>query len=105
NSTLIRGYDSTTYTCLGTISLLFVVGPKTVLIEFYVIDSSFQFNLLLGRLCINAMYVIPSSLHQCVKFLHDGYEHTITIDPEPFKYCRIDPVTAMPIPPSQRIPY
>ena len=31
-----------------------------------------SFNLLLGRLWIHIVGVIPSSLHQKVKFIHDG---------------------------------
>lgn len=45
------------------------------------------------------MHAVPSIVYQCIKFLHDVYEHTITVDPNPFKLCRIDPITAMPIPP------
>ena len=49
----------------------------------------FPFNILLGCPWIHAMKVVPSTYHQCLKFLHHGTEITIHADPEPFAYCNV----------------
>ncbi|KAJ9694546.1 hypothetical protein PVL29_010164 [Vitis rotundifolia] len=57
---------------MGTLEIELLIGPTTFLILFQVLRIPTSFNILLGRLWIHRAGVIPSSLHQKVKFIHDG---------------------------------
>ena len=48
------------------------IGPATFSTLSQVLRIPTSFNLLLGRPWIHIVRVIPSSLHQKVKFIHDG---------------------------------
>ncbi|KAL6315087.1 hypothetical protein AAG906_030941 [Vitis piasezkii] len=58
---IVRAYDGTQRTIMGIITAHVMIGP---------IQSSF--NLFLGRPWIHEAGAIPSSLHQKVKFIHEG---------------------------------
>ena len=49
-----------------------MIGPVRYSILFQVLRIQSSFNLLLGRPWIHEVSVIPSSLHQKVKFIHEG---------------------------------
>ena len=62
---------------MGTLSTHVMIGPVSYSIVFQVLRIQSSFNLLLGHPWIHEAGVIPSSLHQKVKFIHKG--HIITI--------------------------
>ncbi|RVW15438.1 hypothetical protein CK203_094720 [Vitis vinifera] len=68
----IRAYDSTRREVMGTLEIELLIGPATFVTVFQVLRIPTSFNLLLGRPWIHRVGVIPSSLHQKVKFIHDG---------------------------------
>ena len=68
----VRAYDSTRREVMGTLEIELLIGPTTFVAVFQVLRIPTSFNLLLGRPWIHRAGPIPSSLHQNVKFIHDG---------------------------------
>ncbi|RVX12973.1 hypothetical protein CK203_009748 [Vitis vinifera] len=68
----VRTYDSTRREVMGTWEIELLIGPATFVAVFQVLRIPTSFNLLLGRPWIHRAGAIPSSLHQKVKFIHDG---------------------------------
>ena len=68
----VRAYDSTRREVMGTLEIELLIGPTTFVVVFQVLRIPASFNLLLGRPWIHRVGAIPSSLHQKVKFIHDG---------------------------------
>ena len=62
---------------MGTLSTHVMIGPVSYSILLQALRIQSSFNLLLGHPWIHEAGVIPSSLHQKVKFIHKG--HIITI--------------------------
>ena len=85
----IKVYDNLECTTEGTILLPLRVSPATQEILSHIIDLNLPYNILLGHPWIHAMKAIPSTYHQCIKFLHNGTEITIHADPKPFAYCNV----------------
>ncbi|XP_059596541.1 uncharacterized protein LOC132254620 [Vitis vinifera] len=73
----VRAYDSTKREVMGTLMIELMIGPTTFPILFQVLRIPASFNLLLGRPWIHGAGAIPSSLHQKVKFIHDGQVITV----------------------------
>ena len=69
---IVKVYDSTKRKVVGTLEIELLIGPATFLTMFQVLRIPTSFNLLLGRPWIYRAVAIPSSLHQKVKFIHDG---------------------------------
>ena len=57
---------------MGTSEIELLIGPTTFPTLFQVLRILTSFNLLLGRPWIHRAGTIPFSLHQKVKFIHDG---------------------------------
>ena len=68
----VRAYDSTRREIMGTLEIELLIGPTTFIAVFQVLRIPTSFNLLLGRPWIHRAGAIPSSLHQKVKFIHEG---------------------------------
>ena len=62
---------------MGTLVIDLQIGPTTFSTLFQVLRIPTSFNLLLGQPWIHKARVIPSSLHQKVKFIHDGQVITV----------------------------
>ena len=65
---------------MGTLNTRIMIGPVSYSIVFQVLRIQSSFNLLLGRPWIHEAGAIPSSLHQKVKFIHEGRIITIQSD-------------------------
>ena len=76
----VRAYDETQRTTMGTLTTHVMIGLVRYSIFFQVLRIQSSFNLLLGRPWIHEAGVIPSSLHQKVKFIHEGRIITIQSD-------------------------
>ena len=57
---------------MGTLEIELLIGPTIFVTLFQVLRIPISFNLLLGRPWIHKAGAIPYSLHQKVKFIHDG---------------------------------
>ena len=62
---------------MSTLEIELLIGPTTFVTLFQVLRIPTSFNLLLGRPWIHRAKAIPSSLHQKVKFIHDGQVVTV----------------------------
>ena len=68
----VRAYDNTCREVMGTLEIELLIGLTTFITIFQVLRIPTSFNLLLGRPWIHRAGAIPSSLHQKVKFIHEG---------------------------------
>ena len=65
---------------MGTLSTHVMIGPIRYSILFQVLRIQSSFNLLLGHPWIHEACSIPSSLHQKLKFIHEGRIIAIQFD-------------------------
>ena len=86
---LLRGFNQKGERAIGSITLLMKTGDlaKTTA-KLHIIDSETSFNALLGRPWIHENRMVPSSLHQCIKY-YEGGEHCIKGDLQPFSVHEI----------------
>ena len=77
---IVKAYVRTQRIVLGTLNTHVMIGPVIYFILFQVLRIQSSFNLLLGRPWIHEAGAIPSSLHQKVKFIHEGRIITIQSD-------------------------
>ena len=75
-----KAYDWTQRTVMGTLTTHVMIGPVRYSILFQVLRIQSSFNLILGRPWIHEAGAISSSLHQKVKFIHEGRIITIQFD-------------------------
>ncbi|RVW87266.1 hypothetical protein CK203_037162 [Vitis vinifera] len=73
----VRAYDNTKREVMGTSEIELLIGPTTFITVFQVLRIHTSFNLLLGWPWIHTIGAIFSSLHQKVKFIHDGQIVTV----------------------------
>ena len=62
---------------MGTLEIELLIGPTTLVTLFQVLRIPTSFNLFFSRPQIHKARAIPSSLHQKVKFIHDGQVVTV----------------------------
>ncbi|XP_070030755.1 uncharacterized protein [Nicotiana sylvestris] len=74
NNVYIRAFDGIKRDTLGEIDLALTIGPVEFEITFQVLDMDTSYNFLLGRPWIHATGVVPSTLHQMVKFEYEDRE-------------------------------
>ncbi|XP_077246134.1 uncharacterized protein LOC143886015 [Tasmannia lanceolata] len=79
----ILAYDGTRRDVIGTLATEIVIGGETFDVEFQVLDIKTSFCLLLGRPWLHKVGVIPSTLHQKLKFIRNNRVITVKGDPEP----------------------
>ena len=75
---------------MGTLEFELRIGPATFVTIFQVLRIPTSFNLLLGRPWIHRVGAIPSSLHQKVKFIHEG--QVVTIQSADDMFISVEPV-------------
>ena len=81
---IVRAYDSTKREVIGTLVIDLQISPAAFFNLFQVLRIPTSFNLLLGQPWIHRAGAIPSSLHQKVKFIHDGQVITVRSTREMF---------------------
>ena len=69
---IVRAYDGTQRTIMGTITAHVMIRPVRYLVLFQVLKIQSSFNLLLSRPWIHEAGAIPSSIYQKLKFIHEG---------------------------------
>ena len=62
---------------MGTLEIELLIGPATFVTVFQILRIPTSFNMFLGRPWIHRAGAIPSSLHQKVKFIHEGQVVTV----------------------------
>ena len=76
----VKSYDGTQRTVRGTLTSHVMIEPIRYSVFFQLLRIQSSFNLLLGRPWIHEAGSIPYSLHQKVKFIHEGHIITIQFD-------------------------
>ncbi|KAB2609177.1 S2-RNase [Pyrus ussuriensis x Pyrus communis] len=80
---LIQGFNQGGQKAMGMIRVEMTIGELKSSTIFHVIDARTSYSLLLGRPWIHANGVVPSTLHQCLKFYREGVK-VIQGDTKPF---------------------
>ena len=95
--TTLKAFDRWSFQPHGLISALAIaLGGKTISIQVEVVDSSLDYNLLLGRNWIYAMTAVASTVFRIVQFMHLG--RIVTIDQLDFCTPNVTTSTANNIP-------
>ncbi|XP_070015374.1 uncharacterized protein LOC142174433 [Nicotiana tabacum] len=68
NNVCVRAFDGIKRDTIGEIDLILIIGPVDFEVTFQALDMDTSYNFLLGRPWIHAARVVPSTLHQMVKF-------------------------------------
>ncbi|KAJ8644136.1 hypothetical protein MRB53_005884 [Persea americana] len=85
-SVSIFGYDGSAQRPIGKIRFRLLIGDLISEVTVYAIKTPSCYNILLGRPWIHENGVVPSTLHQCIKFVgDDGLIHRVFADKKPFK--------------------
>ena len=66
---MICGFDNQGKPTLGAITLKIQMSTFSFKVRFFVIEANTSYSALLGRPWIHKYRVVPSTLHQCLKFL------------------------------------
>ncbi|XP_077217954.1 uncharacterized protein LOC143852455 [Tasmannia lanceolata] len=77
----ILAYDGTRRDVIGTLVTEIQIGREEFEIEFQVLDIKASFLLLLGHPWMHKVGVVPSTLHQKLKFVHRNRVITVKGDP------------------------
>ncbi|KAM1212301.1 hypothetical protein ACFX2G_003942 [Malus domestica] len=80
---LIQGFNQGGQRAMGMVRVEMTIGELKSSTIFHVIDAKTSYGLLLGRPWIHANGVVPSTLHQCLKFYQEGVK-VIYGDTKPF---------------------
>ncbi|PWZ04475.1 hypothetical protein Zm00014a_003721 [Zea mays] len=68
SNVIIRGFNQSGQEALGTISLVLKLEKLVTYVNFHVIDAATSYNALIGRPWLHENKVVPSTLHQCIKY-------------------------------------
>ena len=70
---ILSGFNGSSTTSLGDVTLLVQAGPVILNVLFSVVENLSPFNAILGRTWLHGMKAIPSTYHQMVSFItQDG---------------------------------
>ncbi|GKU89506.1 hypothetical protein SLEP1_g3635 [Rubroshorea leprosula] len=99
-NTVVHAFDETKRNMVGKIELLVEIGLVTFDVDFFVMNISPAFNMLLGRPWIHVAGAVPSTLHQKVKYIVNGVLVTVNGEEEhvirratAIPYLGVDPGT------------
>ena len=73
SSMVVRAFDGSRREVRGEIDLPVQIGPHTCQVTFQVMDINPAYNCLLGHPWIHSVGVVPSTLHQKLKFVVEGH--------------------------------
>src|SRR3954465_6203918 len=84
--TNIFGFNANSTQPMGKIKLRCQIGDLKTEVTVYVIDADTSYNLLLGWPWIHRNHIVPSTLHQVMKYVDaQGRIHTLVAEQHPFK--------------------
>jgi hypothetical protein len=82
---VICGFNNQGTSALGSIAVKIQMSSFSFKARFFVIDSNTSYSAILGRPWIHKYHVVPSTLHQCLKFLDNkGEQHRIAANLLPY---------------------
>ena len=86
NKTTIYDFNANDTRPMGKIKLKCQIGDLKSKVTYYVIDADTSYNLLLGRLWIHHNSIVPSTLHQVMKYINGSEKvRTLIAKRHPFK--------------------
>ncbi|XP_070039140.1 uncharacterized protein [Nicotiana tomentosiformis] len=74
NNVCVHAFDGVKQDTIGEIDLILTIGPVDFEVTFKVLDMDTSYNFLLESPWIHAAGVVPSTLHQMVKFEYENQE-------------------------------
>jgi hypothetical protein len=80
----IQGFNRNSQKALGAVTLPITMGTLKSEAKFYVLDADTSYKALMGRPWLHENYVVPSTLHQCLKYVRDGKQYRVYGDIQPF---------------------
>jgi len=84
--TIIYGFNANGTRLMEKIKLKCQIGNLRSDVMCYVIDVDTSYNLLLGRPWIHRNFIVPSTLHQVMKYIDDDEKvWTLVAERHPFK--------------------
>ena len=83
---VVCGFNQNSQHVAGSISLILELDDFKTIVKFHVIDADTSYGAMLGRPWLHQNWVVPSTLHQCLKYIQDGVEKRIIGDLKPFSY-------------------
>ena len=82
---VICGFDNQGRSALGSITVKIQMSSFSFKVRFFVIEAKTSYSALLGRPWIHKYQVVPSTLHQCLKFVDgSGEQHRIAGNANPY---------------------
>jgi hypothetical protein len=85
SNVIIHGFNQSGQESMGTISLVLKLEKLMTYVTFDVIDAATSYNALIGRPWLHENGIVPSTLHQCIKYKDpSGDIVRIFIDKKPF---------------------
>jgi hypothetical protein len=82
---VICGFDNQGRSALGSVTVKIQMSSFSFKVRFFVIDAKTSYSALLGRPWIHKYQVVPSTLHQCLKFVDGtGEQHRIAGNTSPY---------------------
>jgi hypothetical protein len=82
---VICGFNNQGTLALDSITIKIQMSSFSFKARFFVIESNTSYSTLLGRPWIHKYHIVPSTLHQCLKFLDGkGEQHRIVANPMPY---------------------
>ncbi|XP_016730312.2 uncharacterized protein [Gossypium hirsutum] len=77
---IVRAFDGTERKVMGKIEVPLQIGRNTYEVDFFVMDIKPSYNCLLRRPWIHSVGAVPSSLHQKLKMVTEGWLITINAE-------------------------
>jgi hypothetical protein len=85
SNVVIHDFNQLGQEALGAISLILKLKNFTIYVKFHIIDAATSYNALIGRPWLHESGVIPSTLHQCIKYKYQSGDIVrIFADKKPF---------------------
>jgi hypothetical protein len=85
SNVVIQGFNQARQEAVGMISLVLKLEKFMTYVNFHVIDAATSYSALLGHPWLHENKIVPSTLHQCLKYKDPlGEVVTIFIDKKPF---------------------
>ncbi|KAJ3708735.1 hypothetical protein LUZ61_012440 [Rhynchospora tenuis] len=81
----IHGFNHQYQKALGSTVIDIDFGEIVTPVKFFIIEADTTYKALLGRPWLHENGLVPSTLHQCVKFTRDGKQCVIKGDDRPFE--------------------
>jgi hypothetical protein len=68
SNVIIHGFNQSGQEAMGTIPLVLKLEKLMTYVTFHVIDAATSYNALIGRPWLHENGIVPSTLHQCIKY-------------------------------------